>query len=539
MQIAIDIGGTFVDAIALDEGTGQVRFEKVLATRERPWIGVLAAFDALSIELSQVDRFVHGTTMGLNAVLERRGATTGILTNEGFRDIFLIGRGNVPNSEMFHFRWRQPAPIVRRRHTIGAAGRMDASGAVVAELDEAGVRAAADELADAGVESVAICFLHSYRNPAHEQRAAAIIAEHRPELSVSISSDIQREYREFERTSTTVLDAYIRPVIEGYLGRLGDGLENQDFRGRFLVMRSGGGAMTAAQAACSPTQTLLSGPAGGIAGAAQLARALERSSLLTFDMGGTSVDVCVIEDSLPAVSHDAEIERHPLLMPVFDIRTIGAGGGSIAAIEDGLLCVGPHSAGADPGPACYGRGGTSPTVTDAAVCLGYIDAGTFLRGAMPLDVRAAHDALRDGVGVALGLDARDAASRVFEVLLARTVGPVRQLTMERGADPREFSLLAYGGAGPMLGPLVARELGIREVIVPNFPSGFSAWGMLAVDLVDDVAQTDLRLLDELDADDLRRTLAELEQQVCDSLVHQGAERGGLAVQRQLDLRYAG
>lgn len=539
VRLAVDIGGTFVDAIELDADGSAVRLEKALATPGEPWVGVLESIAKLGVPLAQVDRFIHGTTMGLNALLERRGAVTGIITNRGFRDVFLIGRANVPDAEMFNFRWEKPKPLVPRRRTVGVPGRLNARGEVVEELDEEAVLAAAEYLIGQGVEAIAICFLHSYRNPEHERRAAAAIAAVHGSLPISVSSDITREYREYERTSTTVIDAYVRPVFGDYLGRLEDAFEASGFTGRFLVMRSGGGAASAEQAKVSPTHTLLSGPAGGIVGAAQLARLLERPELLTFDVGGTSVDACVIEDGNPVTLFGAELEHHPLLIPIYDIRTIGAGGGSIARIDDGLLKVGPRSAGSAPGPVCYGRGGTEPTVTDAAVCLGYIDPERFLGGEMRLDVDGAHAAIERQLGEPMGLDAVNAAACVFDVLAARTVGALRQITVERGRDPKTFSMLAFGGAGPLLGPLLARELGVRELIVPTTPSGFSAWGMLGADLIHDEARSALRLLDDLDAAELDAVFTELERNATNSLRTQAGRDVRLRLDCQLELRYLG
>ena len=539
-RIAVDIGGTFVDAVELDLRTSGVRLEKAPTTPGKPWEGVFAALERLGTPLDAVELFIHGTTLGLNAVLERRGARTGIIANEGLRDIFAIARSNVPDHAMYDFQYERPESIVRRRDTVGVVGRLDYKGHELEPLDEDGVREAARFLVERqGVEAVAICFLHSYRNPEHERRAAELVRSLYPQVEVSASFEILREYREYERTSTTVLDAYIRPIFVSYVDRLESTLAERGFRGRFLIMRSGGGAMTAGQARRSPTHTILSGPAGGLVGAARLATEFERPELLTFDAGGTSLDLCVIERGSPVAVHEAELERYPLLIPVYDIRTLGAGGGSIATVSDGLLRVGPRSAGAEPGPIAYGRGGVEPTLTDAAIVLGYIDTERFLGGAMALDAGAAVRGVEEQVGVPLGVEVRDAAVGIFRVLLAKTVGAVRQITVERGRDPRTFSLLAFGGAGPLLGPLLARELSIREVIVPVAPAAFSAWGMLAADIVDDFSLTQLRRLDSFDEDELDALFAELEEDARRSLSAQGVETGDTVLERQLDLRYEG
>ncbi|WP_431727003.1 hydantoinase/oxoprolinase family protein [Verrucosispora sp. TAA-831] len=540
IRLAVDIGGTFVDAMELDTRTNRVRFRKASTTPARPADGVLAAIEALGTDLSEVELFTHGTTLGLNAVLERRGGRTGIITNEGFRDIFLIGRGNVPADHMYDFQYQRPPSLVQRRFTAGVRGRLDHRGRVVEDLDPASVRAAARTLVvDHQVTSIAICFLHSFLDPTHEREAARLIREEFPEVSLSLSTDIVREYREYERTSTTVLEAYIRPIFERYVDELESGLAERGFTGQFLIMRSGGGSMTSAVAKTSPTHTVLSGPAGGIVGAAYLASELGRERLLTFDIGGTSLDACVIENGTAVAAYEAQLEHFPLLIPTYDIRTIGAGGGSIAWLDRGLLKVGPQSAGADPGPVCYGRGGTRPTVTDAAVVLGYMDPERFLAGTMGLHDQAARAAIDEQLAQPLGRDATSAAAGVFDVLLARTVGAVRQITVERGHDPRHFSLLAFGGAGPLLAPLLAREMGIGEVVVPFAPSGFSAWGMLSADIVNDFSRTVMAGLDEVGLDELEELFKAVEAEAVASLVDQGVPADQAVLERQFEVRYLG
>ena len=540
IRLAVDIGGTFVDAMELDTRTGTVRFRKASTTPEHPAEGVLNAITALGTDLSQVELFIHGTTLGLNAVLERRGGNTGIITNEGFRDVFLIGRGNVPAEAMYDFRYQRPESLVRRRFTAGVTGRLDYKGTVVTELDPESVLRAAKELVEVqGVTSIAICFLHSFLNPDHEHRAAELIRQAYPQVSLSLSTDIVREYREYERTSTTVLEAYIRPIFERYVDELQMGLAQRGFDGRFLIMRSGGGSMTGAVAKTSPTHTVLSGPAGGIVGAAYLAAELGRDNLLTFDIGGTSLDACVIEKGNPVAAFEAQLEHFPLLIPTYDIRTIGAGGGSIAWLDRGLLKVGPQSAGAAPGPVCYGRGGTAPTVTDAAVVLGFMDPDRFLAGTMGLAVDAARDAIEKQIAEPLGLSVPEAAAGIFDVLLAKTVGAVRQITVERGHDPRYFSLLAFGGAGPLLAPLLAKEMGIGEVLVPFAPSGFSAWGMLSADIVNDVSRTVMSGALDADLPQLEAVFAQAESVALASLAEQGVPDGDGILERSLELRYLG
>jgi N-methylhydantoinase A/oxoprolinase/acetone carboxylase beta subunit len=538
-RLAVDIGGTFVDAVELDQRNGQIRLAKSPTTPNQPWEGVLGALDQLGTPLEQVDVFIHGTTLGLNAVLQRRGVRTGIITNEGLRDVFLIGRANVPDRSMYDFQWTQPDSLVRRRDTVGVPGRLDYLGRELEALDVAAVRDAARQLVANGVEAIAIVFLHSYRSDSHERLAAEAVREMLPDLQVSVSSEIVREYREYERTSTTVLDAYIGPLVKGYLDRLESEMRDRSFDGRFLVMRSGGGAMTADQARSAPMHTVLSGPAGGVIGAAHVGGVMGRDEILTFDAGGTSLDLCVIDRGQPVVKHEAPLERYPLLMPTYDIHTMGAGGGSIAAVESGLLKVGPQSAGADPGPIAYQRGGTEPTVTDAAIALGYVDPDTFLQGRMRLDDEASRRGIGERVGAPLGFDVGRAAVGVFEVLMARTAGKVREITVERGRDPKTFSLLVFGGAGPLLGPLLARELGIRELIVPIAPSVFSALGMLAAEVTDDRSRTALRTLESFSVEELEGQFLELEKRAADSLEAQGVPSETIACERTLDIRYLG
>ena len=540
LRLAVDIGGTFVDAIELDTATGELRFRKASTTPRKPSDGVLDAIAGLGTPLERTALFTHGTTLGLNAVLERRGAKVGIITNDGFRDIFLIGRANVPDAHMYDFTYARPEPIVRRHCIAGVRARLDYRGRVVDELDESGVVDAARRLVEEHrIEAIAICFLFSFIDPSHERRAQAIIREAFPETKVSISSDIAREHREYERTCTTVLDAYIRPIFERYIDELESNLRERAFDGRFLIMRSGGGAMTAEAAKRSPTNTVLSGPAGGIAGGAFLARALDRQDLITFDVGGTSLDVCMIEDGRAATAFEAGLENHPLLIPIYDIRTIGAGGGSIARLDAGLLEVGPQSAGAEPGPICYGRGGTHPTVTDACLVLGYLDPDDFLGGAMPLDHEGAFEGIGDAVAEPMSATPEVAAAGVLDVLMAKTVGAVRQITVERGRDPRESALLAFGGAGPMFASMCGHEMDLKEVIVPNAPSGFSAWGMLSADVADDFSRTHIALLDDFPPAELAAVFEELESDAAASLRRQGVSLGQAMLLRQLELRYLG
>ncbi|MFW6193340.1 MAG: hydantoinase/oxoprolinase N-terminal domain-containing protein, partial [Gemmatimonadota bacterium] len=348
MRLAVDIGGTFVDAVAFG-GDGRVlRVEKAPTTPDAPTRGVMDAVGKLGVDLARVDAFLHGTTLGINAYLERKGARTGILTNEGFRDVYEIARTNVPRRSMYDLMYDRPELLVPRRRRLGVPGRIGADGEVREPLDEDAVAEAADRLVEEeGVESLAICFLHAYRNPAHERRAAEIVRERHPGVSLSLSGEITREYREYERTSTAVIDAYVKPIFASYVDRLQEALEAEGFAGSFFLARSGGGTLTAPAAKRAPVHTILSGPAGGLIGATHVARETGHPNLISVDMGGTSLDACVVEDGAPAVEYEAKLEHLPIMIPVYDIRTIGAGGGSIAWLDRDLLKVGPESAGAE------------------------------------------------------------------------------------------------------------------------------------------------------------------------------------------------
>jgi N-methylhydantoinase A len=539
-RLAVDIGGTFVDAIEFDEQTGEIRVHKESTTPDEPSRGVVEAVRVLSSDLSDVATFGHGTTLGLNAILQRRGADVGIITNDGFRDLWEIARAAIPPEHMYNFSYAPPPPLVPRRHRVGVRCRLDAAGRELVPLDEASVLEAGRILVEEhGLTSLAVCFLHSYADPSHERRTAELLRRAYPHVTVSISSDITREYREYERTSTATLDAYIRPVLRDYLGQLEESLTHAGLQRSMHIMRSGGGAMTGEQARSAPLMTVLSGPAGGVVGACALAEERGWPRLLSFDVGGTSVDACVIEDGIASEVHEASIDGFPLLIPIFDIRTVGAGGGSIAWADDGLLRVGPRSAGAVPGPVAYGTGGTEPTMTDAALVLGFLDAKTFLAGGMHIDTEAARAAVRDKLAEPLGIDEVDAATSVFRVLLARMVGALREITVERGLDPREFTLLAFGGAGPMLGPMLAREMGIETCAVPPVPAAFSAYGMLLSDVQHETSATVLApLTDDALAEHLP-VIAELTAAGNDSLATQDIPADARELHVLLDVRYRG
>jgi N-methylhydantoinase A len=539
-RLAVDIGGTFVDAVVFDIRNGEWRLEKSFTTPDNAAAGVNAAIKRLGLDADDLDSFIHGTTLGLNTVLEHKGAVTGILTNAGFEDVFEMGRYNRDRAQMYSLEYDVRPPLVPKRMRLGVPGRMNASGDELQPLDEDAVRAAVRQLVEKWkIQAIAVCYLHAYRNPAHEQRTAEIIRAEWPELAVSISSDIVREYREYERTSTTLVNAYIQPIFRRYIGTLDKAMAEQGFAGSFYITRSGGGALLARDSAAAPVHTIFSGPAGGLIGAARLSEIIGRGNLIAVDIGGTSTDACVVRDGMPTLKYQAELEKLPLMIPAYNISTIGAGGGSIARVEGGLLKVGPQSAGAEPGPICYRRGGKQPAFTDAAVVLGYIDPDNFLGGEVRLDADAARAGIMQQVAEPLGLSDIEAARGVFDVLLARTVSAIREITVEEGLDPREFSMLAYGGAGPMFVPLVAREMGVREVIVPQAPAGFSAWGMLMTDLVQEYSETCVGLLDHIGIDRLRGIAQRLGARANGELARGGFASADRSIEYLAALRYFG
>jgi 5-oxoprolinase (ATP-hydrolysing) len=488
-RIGLDIGGTFTDLVLTDDRTGEIHLHKVPTTPADPADGALQGLRELcetaGIRLADVSALIHGTTLVTNAIIERRGARTALLTTRGFRDILEMGKEQ--RYDIYDLFLQYPAPLVPRRWRLELDERVTRDGAVVTPLNPAEVRAAAGGLAAQGVESVAIVFLHAYINAAHERAARDVVREVLPAASISISSEVDPEIREYERTCTTVCNAYVQPLVDRYVERMEQALAAQGFSGRFTLMQSSGGAIAPDAARRFPIRLLESGPAGGALVTAFFGDQLGRRDLVAFDMGGTTAKLCRIRDGHPEIAPSIEAARvHrfkrgsglPVTVPVVDMMEIGAGGGSIARVDAlGLLKVGPHSAGADPGPACYGRGGTEPTVTDACVALGYFDPGYFLGGAMPLDARAAQTAL-ERLGAQLRIGAVAAAWGIHELVAENMAAAARVYLIERGQDPRRFAMVAFGGAGPAHAARVARILGLRDVVVPPASGVASALGFL-------------------------------------------------------------
>jgi len=544
-MIGVDVGGTFTDVVYADGGT--VEIHKLPSTPDDPSKAVIAGIEEIcrrfDVDPASIDYVLHGTTVATNAVLEHDGDEAGMITTAGYRDILHIGRHQRP--EHYSIRQRIPwqdRPLVRRRHRYTVAERLvPPDGAVETPLDEGAVREAARALKAANVRSIAVCFLFSYLNFDHENRAREIIAEEYPDCFVTTSASVAPQFREFERFTTTAMNAFIGPKVSGYVLRIGDALERLGIRGELHIMCSNGGIATVATAAERPVTTLLSGPAGGVIGGAWSGEAQDRQNLITFDMGGTSADIGIVIDGAfsEASARDTWIAGYPLLVPMLDIHTIGAGGGSIASVAAGsAFRVGPQSAGAAPGPAAYGRGGDRPTVTDANVVLGRLVPDFFLGGDMTLDGDAASRVIGH-LADELGLDIAATAEGILTVVCANMANAIHSRTVQKGIDPRQFSLVAFGGAGPLHAAQVARELGVREVIIPRFPGMTSAVGLLTTDIKYDAIRTALQTSDSFDADRLAEDMAAMERQLLQQFAADGIDRAQMQFQRYGDLRYAG
>ncbi len=537
MRISVDVGGTFTDVVALDPVQGTVRLEKVETTPQDPAAGVLRGFARAGVPIAEVDYFIHGTTLGLNALLTRTGAVVAIVTTEGFRDVYELGRTD--REPMYDFKYRKPPVLVPRHLRFEVPERMDYRGRVLRPFDRARATEVARQVRVSGAGAVVVSFLHSYVNPEHELEMEKVLREVCPEIAVTLSHRLTREYREYERTSTAVTDAYIKPIMGSYLDRLDGALRSQGFQGRFLLTRSGGGAMTVAAAKEEPVHSVMSGPAGGAVGAAYLAQLTGHANLITLDMGGTSLDTTMVVDGQISIDNEASIETLPISTPMIDIRTIGAGGGSTAWIDEGgALQVGPQSAGALPGPACYGRGGEAATFTDAALVVGYLDAVNFLGGQMQIQAELAEAAVRK-LSDRLALEPAEAAAGIVRIAEAKITGAIREISVERGHHPKDFAILAFGGGGGFVACNVAREIGIPTVVVPPGPANFSAFGMLMVDVVYDYARTQVMTLEEADMEALEDLYAAFEREGANALVRDGFDQERHRFVRWAEMRYEG
>lgn len=533
-RIAIDIGGTFTDLVCTDD-RGISRTIKVLSTPPALVNGVLDALAGSEVPLQDVVLFVHGTTQGLNALLERRGAHVALVTTAGFRDTYLIGRGHRP--DMYNLHYRKPEPLLRRDAIFEVPERLDASGRIVLPLAEDEVAAVGKRIISGGFDAVAICFLHSYTNAVHERRAQQLLATQLPKCAIVTSSEVAPEWREYERTSTTVMSAYITPIMRNYLGELKRQLSLRGMGAPVYVTESNGGVMSADLAGSRAIATLLSGPVGGVIGARTLANLLGEKDLISVDVGGTSFDVSLIRDGDASVRPEFDIQGLPVLATATEIHTVGAGGGSIISVDpNGRLRVGPESAGAEPGPVSYGHGGMVPTITDAHVVLGHIPADQRLGETLDLDVDAATEAM-GRMGSQIALSPTALAVQALEVVNFRMAEAIRELTVERGLDPASFTLCAFGGAGGLHAAALANELGIKRVLLPALQGSFSAWGMLQAGIRHDVIRSFFRTA--ASAEDVRQALTALEARAAALLASEGVREAHMRLQPSADLRYSG
>ena len=534
----VDVGGTFTDLLFLDQATGDVRLAKVPTTTDNQAFGVLAALEQAGVDPASLDLLVHGTTTTTNALLERKLATTGLITTRGFRDVLELGRRTRPKPYGLTG-WFEP--LIPRELRLEVDERMDAEGRVVVPLDEDAVAAAARELLALGCESVVIHFLHAWRNPEHERRAREIVAALWPNDNITAGHAILSEFREYERGTAAAVNACVQPILAHYLSRLVDELRSRSYRNDVLVMRGNGGTVSARVAASTAVNTVMSGPASGVMAAAYTAAHAGFENVITYDMGGTSCDVGLVRGGVPAVSSELEVEYAvPIHVPMVDVHTIGAGGGSIAFVDEaGLLQVGPESAGATPGPICFGRGGERVTITDADLLLGRLNPNALLSVESPVSLNAIAARFDEQIGARLGLDAEEAAAAVLRIANDRMAGALRMVSLSRGHDPRDFALFAFGGAGPLHAADLARELGIPRVIVPARPGITNALGCMVADLRHDYVRTINTPLATLDVRTVHETLAEQTRQGRAMLAGERVQLDSVHVIHGADMQFQG
>lgn len=542
LRIAADVGGTFTDVAAFDPSTGRLALGKALSTSDSLVNGIEAGILKAGACASDAGLFLHGSTIAINTILERTGARAALLITKGFRDIYEIGRVNRPDSYNLYFRKHQPLIPRVDRHEVDE--RLLATGEVLTPLNDAEISALSEKLRRERIEAVAVLFLHCYRNPAHELRAKRILQEAIPGAFITVSHELSQEYREFERTSTVAANAYIGPRVAGYLREIDSHMRRLGFAGAFLVVQSTGGLFGFEQAQRQCVRMLESGPAAGIVASQAVCRDSGIGNAIAFDMGGTTAKAGVISDGQVLTTGTALVGGYetalPVQIPMIDIVEVGTGGGSIAFIsEGGALNVGPRSAGAAPGPACYGLGGSEPTVTDANLVLGRLGATRFLGGEMQLDMRAAERALYGKVAAPLGMNLIDAANGIIQIAVTRMAYAVKSVTTSRGLDAGNFVLVAYGGAGPLHASALAREIGIRRALIPRAPGHFSALGMLFCDLRYDYVRTRFAKLDDLNFDEFEGIFGEMEQNGRTAVEQAGVPAGAVQISRALDMRYVG
>lgn len=542
LRIAVDIGGTFTDMACFDEASGEISFGKALSTHGHLHEGIQNTLDGAGVDLAHGYLFLHGSTIAINTLLERNGANTALLITEGFRDIYEIGRVNRPDAYNLFF--SKHVPLVPRSQRHEVSERLRADGSLHKPLDEEGVRDLARRLRHERIEAVAVLLLHSYRNPDHERRVKAILQEEMPGAFVTASHELSQEYREFERVSTAVANAYVGPRVSAYLGELETHLEEKGFRGDFYAVQSTGGLFPLEHARRDCVRMLESGPAAGVIGAQAICAQLGLPDSIAFDMGGTTAKAGVISEGRPLTTGSALIGGYekalPIQIPMMDIFEVGTGGGSIARIELGSsLRVGPRSAGSMPGPVCYGRGGTEPTVTDANLILGRLDEHNFLGGEMPLYLDRARQAMEEKVATPLGLDATRAADGILRIAVTQMSHAVKAVTTERGLDAGSFTMVVYGGAGPLHASAIAREIGIRKVLIPYAPGYFSAYGMLFSDLRYDYVRSVFRRLAGLSFDEIEAIYKEMEDEGRAAIGASQIRPEEIVFERAADMRYVG
>lgn len=541
LRLSADVGGTFTDVAAFDEPTGRLTLGKTLTTPRKLVEGIETGVGKAGASFSAAQLFLHGTTVAINTILERTGAPCALLTTQGFRDIYEIGRVNRP--EAYNLFFKKHVPLIDRDMRFDIRERMDASGKVLIPLDEAQVLEVATDAVKRGIKAIAILFLHSYRNPVHEQRAKEIVEKAFPDLFVTASHELSQEYREYERTSTTAANAYVGPRVRSYLSEMDTHLGDTGFTGTFLVVQSTGGLFDIEEAQNSCIRMLESGPAAGVIGSKTLCANIGLKNAIAFDMGGTTAKAGVIYDGEVLMTGGALVGGYasglPLQIPMIDIQEVGTGGGSIAHIEAGALRVGPESAGAQPGPACYGQGGAEPTVTDCNLVLGRLAPDRFLGGEMKLDLAAARAAIDTKIAKPLGLDPVEAADGILRVAATKMSHMVRWVTTERGLDAADFALIAYGGAGPLHAAMIARELRIGKVIIPYAPGHFSAYGMLFADLRRDLVNTWFKPFADASFEEMEVLYTAMEKRGADDLERSRGMMVDVINQRGADMRYVG
>ena len=533
-RIGVDIGGTFTDLVL--EGDNNIKkIGKVLSTPNNLVEGVLKAINSTEVDLNQTELFIHGTTAGINSILERKGAKVALITTYGFKDVYIIGRGH--RQDMFNLRYRKPTPLIKREDIFEVKERIGANGKILEILDFKSLQLIAKEIKSIGYEVVAVSLIHSYINPDHELKIKDFFNENFADTPVVISYETAPEWREYERTSTTVVSAYVTPIVKDYLANLSRELKKKKLEVPLHITQSNGGSMTANQASNQAVLTLFSGPVGGVVGGREICRSIEHPNMICIDMGGTSFDVSLIREGDVELKSEFELQGLPILAPSVELVSIALGGGSIIKELNGGLRVGPESAGSNPGPACYGRRGKMPTITDANVVLGRLPSNQLLGGNLKLDLEAAHISINE-VGRKLGLESIEIAEQALEVAHFKMAQAIRELTVERGLDPREFSICAFGGAGPLHAAFIAEELAIKKIIIPSVAGAFSAWGMLQGDLRHDATMSYFRRFEE--SKDLAKNIFNLRKKVQNIISNdEGVDLDSILYECSAEMRYIG